>query len=60
MKRIKHKQENGEELKWCPKCSDYLSLNNFNKNPKSWDGLYYLCIYHRNNKRQNSKKENAS
>lgn len=43
MKRIEHKFENGEELKWCGRCKKWLPLNHFSVNKVKWDGLQERC-----------------
>lgn len=43
MKKLQHKIENGETLKWCGKCKKWLPLDNFAKNKIKWDGLQERC-----------------
>lgn len=42
-KRIEHKIENGQELKWCYKCQQWLSLSQFRLNNIKWDKLDAFC-----------------
>jgi len=42
--RIKHRVENGIELKWCSNCEKYISLTNFSSSKGyQWDDLFYIC-----------------
>lgn len=43
MKRIEHRIENGEEVKWCGKCQRWLPLTHFSANRIKWDGLQERC-----------------
>nr|DAF24803.1 MAG TPA: Recombination endonuclease VII [Crassvirales sp.] len=43
MKRIGHRIENGEEVKWCGRCQRWLSLTHFSANKVKWDGLQERC-----------------
>ena len=60
-KRIEHVWKKGQELKWCPRCQDYRPLAEFHStNGRTWDGLFWLCIAHANEKRRRSKSYNAA
>ena len=58
--KIDHIWKNGQELKWCSKCKQFLPLRNFHTtNNLTWDNLYYLCIDCVHNKRTNNPRPNA-
>ena len=49
-----------QELKWCPRCKQFLPLENFHTTGnQTWDNLYYLCIRCINNERVNNPRRNA-
>jgi hypothetical protein len=58
--RIEHIVRDGQELKWCSWCKEYRPLSEFHStNGRTWDGLFWLCINHANEKRQQSRSYNA-
>jgi hypothetical protein len=60
-KRIDHVVKDGQELKWCPRCQDYRPLTEFHStNGRTWDGLFWLCKDHANEKRKKSRSYNAA
>jgi len=42
-KRIEHKIENGNELKWCSTCQNWFPLKSFRTNNAKWDRLDGFC-----------------
>jgi hypothetical protein len=59
--KVEHIHKEGRELKWCPWCKDYLSLSEFHStNGRTWDGLFWICKDHANEKRRKSKSINAA
>lgn len=42
---IQHQIKNGVEVKYCPKCDDWKSLNLFFKSKNRWDGLAGICSF---------------
>jgi len=58
--KIEHIIKNDKELKWCPKCKKYLTLDKFHTtNNRTADGLYYICISCYNMRRNSDSKTNA-
>ena len=56
----KHIWKKGQELKWCPRCKQFLLLENFHTTGnQTWDNLYYLCIRCTNNERANNPRRSA-
>lgn len=60
-KRIEHLIKDGQEFKWCPWCKKYQPITEFHStNNRTWDGLFWLCKVHANEKRRKSKSINAA
>lgn len=47
------------EIKYCPKCDRFLSVDDFNKNKRTFDGLFYVCKQHQSMLRRKSYYQNV-
>lgn len=43
MVKLSHRKSAPEGTSWCDSCNDFLPVENFHKNTKSWNGLFYMC-----------------